>query len=48
MNMKDGQRHPILSWQNFYVRKRSDGVRGTGETKRERERGMRGTERQMD
>lgn len=31
MNMKDGQRHPILSWLNFSVRRSSDGVRGTEE-----------------
>lgn len=43
MNMKDGQRHPILSWWNFSVRKRSDGARGTGERKRNKR-----TERQMD
>lgn len=39
--MKDGQRHPILSWWNFSVSKRIVG--GTGERKRNKR-----TERQMD
>lgn len=43
MNVKDGQRHPILSWKNFNVRERSDGARGTGEKKRNER-----TERQME
>lgn len=30
MNMKDGQRHPILSWWNFSVRNRRDGAKGAG------------------
>lgn len=41
MNMKDGQRHPILSWWNFDglgKKKRSD---GGNSGVRERERGMR-------
>lgn len=41
MNMKDGQRHPILSWWNFWVSQRNVG--GTGERKRNKR-----TERQMD
>lgn len=39
--MKDGQRHPILSWWNFSVSKRVVGR--TGERKRNKR-----TERQMD
>lgn len=41
MNMKDGQRHPILSWWKFWVSQRNVG--GTGERKRNKR-----TERQMD
>lgn len=29
--MKDGQRHPILSWWNFSVRNRRESKRGRGE-----------------
>lgn len=44
MNMKDGQRHPILSWWNFSVRNRRDGARGAGERTRIREQRGRWTE----
>lgn len=43
MHMTDGQRHPILSWWKFSVRRRGDGARRTGERKRNER-----AERQMD